>query len=113
MARTYTTASGTYSEEDLAVVIWSNPKISKRPQSRRLETMTSPRSSYPMAFPIAHLTSHYAWKKFKVVNTPDDIDSLIGATSRQAPILVPLPLAKSYLGWDEFYIPTEYTNIGD
>ena len=113
MARTYATASGIYSEEDLAVVIWSNPKISKRPQSRRLETMTSPRSSYPMAFPISHLTSHHAWKKFKVVRTPEDIDSLIGATSRQTPILVPLPLAKSYLGWDEFYIPTEYTNIGD
>ena len=113
MARTYKTESGTYSEEDLAVVIWSNPKISKRPQSRRLETMTSPRSSYQMAFPISHLTAHHAWKKFKVVKSSEDIDSLIGATSRQAPILVPLPLAKSYLGWDEFYIPTEYTNIGD
>ena len=113
MGRTYATASGTYSEEDLAVVIWSNPKISKRPQSRRLETMTSPRSSYPMAFPISLLISHHAWKKFKVVKSPEDIDLLIGATSRQTPILVPLPLAKSYLGWDEFYIPTEYTNIGD
>jgi hypothetical protein len=113
MARTYETASGVYSEEDLAVVIWVNPKISKRPQSRRLETMTSPNSRYPMAFPIAHLTSHQAWKTFKVTKNPNDIDSLIGKTSRQSPILVPLPLAKSYLGWDEFYIPTEYTNLGD
>jgi hypothetical protein len=110
MARTYTTASGSYSEDDLAVVIWSNPKISKRPQSRRLETMTNPRSKYPMAFPISYLTSHHDWKAFKVVKSAQDIDSLITKTSRKSPILVPLPLAKSYLGWDEFYIPTEYTD---
>lgn len=113
MVRTYRTSSGIYNEEDLAIVIWANPKISKRPQSRRLETMTSPLSKYPMAFPISYLSSNHAWKAFKIVKNSTDIDLSIDKTTRQSPILIPLPLAKSYLGWDEFYIPTEYTNLGD
>lgn len=111
MSMTYKTATGIYSESELAVVIWSNPKISKRPQSRRLETMTSPNSRFPMAFPISSLTKHHAWKDAKIAKTPEDIDRSIESTSRRSPIIVSLPLARQAFGWEHFYVPTEYVEI--
>lgn len=111
MSMTYKTATGVYSESELAVVIWSNPKVSKRPQSRRLETMTSPNSRFPMAFPITSLTKHHAWKDAKLAKTVEDIDRSISNTSRQSPIIVSLPLARQAFGWEHFYVPTEYVEM--
>ena len=112
MSKVYKTASGSYSEDELAVVVWTNPKITKRPHSRRLETMTSPQSSFPMAFPIESLRKHHAWSKARVAKTSAEFDDLIGSTSRDNPLLVPLYLAKKALGWDQFFIPTEYVETG-
>ena len=36
------------------------------------------------------------------------VDSLSGS-SRTKPLVVPIPVARESLGWDTFYIPTEYT----
>jgi hypothetical protein len=113
MSMTYKTSTGVYSESELAIVVWSNPKISKRPQSRRLETMTSPNSRFPMAFPISSLTKHPAWKEATIAKTIEDIDRTIGETSRKSPIIVSLPLARQALGWEHFYVPTEYVEIED
>ena len=110
MSRQYKTLSGTYSEEDLAIVVWMNPKSKSNRQSRALETMTSETSSYPMAFPIKSLTSNRSWRNATLAHTKEEVFELIQKTERTRPLLVPLSVAKIALGWDEFYIPSEYTN---
>lgn len=112
MSRLYKTKSGTYKETELVVVVWKNPKKSKRPQSRSLETMSAPNSSYPMAFPLAALKSHYAWKEAKHVKSSEDFDESIEKSSREAPVILDLHLAGYTLGWNDFYVPEEYTEFG-
>jgi len=109
--KTYKTASGTYREEDLAVVIWVNPKHLLKMNSRFLETMTSEDSPYPMAFPVTSLTSNRMWRNARIAYTKEDIYSLIGVTDRTKPLLVPLPLAREALDWTNFYVPTEYVGL--
>lgn len=103
--RTYRTDSGTYSESDLAVVIWLNPEKYERPQARLLETLTDRSSTDPMAFPIRSLqltlpNPHIA--------TETDIQDRILSSTRDDPVIVPLPLAITELGWTDFYVPSSY-----
>lgn len=109
MIRSYKTKNGTYSEKDLVVIVWKNPKKTKRPQSRQLETMTSPNSRYPMAFPLKNLVSSHAFKQARQVSSSDEFFSTIDETSRNTPVLLDLPLATVILGWSDFYVPEEYT----
>ncbi len=110
MSRQYKTLSGTYSEEDLAIVVWINPKSKSNRQSRALETMTSETSSFPMAFPLKSLTSNRSWRNATIAHTKEQVFELIQKTERTRPLLIPLSVAKTALGWEEFYIPSEYTN---
>ena len=110
MSRQYRTLTGTYNEEDLAVVVWINPKSKNSRQSRALETMTSEDSRYPMAFPLKSLTKNRSWVNATVARTKEDVFALIQQTERTKPLLVPLSVAKVALGWENFYIPSEYTD---
>lgn len=112
MSRLYKTKTDTYKETELAVVVWRNPKKSKKPQSRFFETMSAPNSSYPMAFPLDALKTHYAWKKARHVKSLEEFDEVIDKSSREAPVIVDLYLAGQTLGWNDFYIPDEYTEFG-
>lgn len=107
--RAYKTASGTYSEADLAVIVWRNPRQSLSNQVRYLETMTSDASPLPMVFPIEALKADRAWKEAKTAKDFIDLMNKIPHTSRSAPLIVPLPLAKSFFGWEDFFVPSEYT----
>lgn len=112
MARTYKTASGTYSEEELVVAVWVNPKrVNKRSQARPLETLISEKSNMPLAFPLDTLQTIDSWMYCPVAKTSEDIDKwlIIGGATREKPLLIPLTLAKTFLGWDTFYVPLEYT----
>ena len=106
--RTYTTQSGTFTEAELAVVIWMNPKTKASRQSRFLETMTSENSRFPMAFPVKALTSNKSWYQATLVRDKDTLYTRIAETERSRPLIVPLPVAKEALGWEDFYIPSEY-----
>lgn len=108
--RTFKTQSGTYSEDELGVVVWMNPKTKQSSQSRFLETMTAENSTLPMAFPIKALTKDHNWQNAYLVTSKDQFFELIRTTERSKPLIVSLPIAKSALGWEDFYIPTEYTN---
>jgi hypothetical protein len=46
-----------------------------------------------------------------VAKQPRDLETFLTPekATREKPLLVPLTLAKSYLGWLEFHIPSEYT----
>lgn len=109
MIRQYKTLTGIYTEEELAVVVWMNPKAKSSRQSRALETMTSESSRYPMAFPLKSLTTNRSWKNAQIARTKEEVFALIQKTERTKPLLVPLSVAKQALGWENFYIPSEYT----
>lgn len=108
--RTFKTQSGTYSEDELGVVVWINPKTKQSSQSRFLETMTAENSSFPMAFPLKLLSGDRSWQNAFLVTSKDQVFDLIRSTERSKPLILPLPIAKAALGWEDFYIPTEYTN---
>lgn len=107
--RTYRTQTGTYTEAELGVVIWMNPKTKESSQSRFLETMTAETSRLPMAFPLKALTKNPNWQNATTVRSRDEVFELIRSTERSRPLIVPLPIATEALGWDDFYIPSEYT----
>jgi hypothetical protein len=108
--RTFRTQSGTYNEDELAIVIWINPKTKQSNQSRLLETMTAENSTLPMAFPIKSLIADRNWQNASLIRSKDDVFELVLTSERSKPLIVPLPIAKASLGWEDFYIPTEYTN---
>ena len=103
--RTFRTESGDYNEDDLSVVVWMNPEHAKKPQSRLLETLTSAYSLNPMAFPtrVLLLTLQSA-----TLATSDLLAAQLLDATEDNPLVIPLTLAKSHLGWDEFYIPSAY-----
>lgn len=107
--KTYKTSTGTYTEAELAVVVWRNPKNKKSSQARFLETMTAENSPHPMAFPIKSLTAKKEWKSATTVSSLEDVLTHISSSSRIRPLIIPLPVAESAFGWSTFYIPTEYT----
>lgn len=114
MARTYKTSSGTFSENDLVIAIWTNPKKAKaRPNARPLETLTAEKNPYPIAFPLEMLQKIQSWMYCQVAKSQEDIDDVLfkGKATREKPLLVPVSLAKNYLGWEEFYVPTEYKDF--
>jgi hypothetical protein len=108
--RTFRTQSGTYTEEELGIVVWMNPKNKQSNQSRFLETMTAENSTLPMAFPLKALTKDRNWQNASLVRSKDEVFELIRSSERSKPLIVPLLIAKAALGWEDFYIPTEYTN---
>jgi len=65
-----------------------------------------------MAFPLLALKDHYAWKEAKHVKSSDDFDINIESSSRQFPLILNLQLATAALGWNDFYVPDEYTEFG-
>ena len=107
--KTYKTSTGTYTEAELAVVVWRNPKNKKSSQARFLETMTAENSPHPMAFPIKSLAAKKEWKSATTVSSLQDVLDNIVSSSRTRPLIIPLPVAESAFGWSTFYIPTEYT----
>lgn len=109
--RKYQTLTGIYDETELAIVVWMNPKSKTSRQSRALETMTSETSQYPMAFPLKSLTTNRSWRNAQIARTKDEVFALIQQTERTKPLLIPLIIAKQALGWENFYIPTEYTDV--
>lgn len=106
--RTFRTESGTFLEEDLGIVLWINPEFDQKPKKRLLETITSSYSNNPMAFPIKHLQKTIPLATVVDENT---LSEGIFASTQEKPLIVPLPVAKSVLGWAEFYIPTSFSEI--
>lgn len=114
MPITYKNNTGTYSEDDLVVAVWFNSKKeTSRPKARKLETFTTESSCSPIAFPLDTLQETVSWMYCPVAKTSQDLDTLLepGQATRERPLLIPLALAKSHLGWQDFYIPTEYTEV--
>lgn len=108
MSREYRTASGTYLEEELSIVIWTNPKNAVTRKPRSLETITSENSRYPMAFPTKMLMSNKDWRNATLVEKASTVYDVIKKATRTEPLILPLPVARQSLGFENFYIPNEY-----
>lgn len=108
MSRQYQTKSGTYTEDELAVVVWVNPKHKSSKQARFLETMTTDDSTLPMAFPVKHLTTHRSWKNATLAHSEAEVFRTLQESRRTRPLLIPLKVATQAFGWENFYIPSEY-----
>ena len=116
MAKTYKTSSGIFSEQDMVIAVWFNSKKKKaRPNARLLETLTSHKSRYPLAFPISLLSKIEPWLAYPVAKSSKEVDKAIyeGLATKEKPILVPLDLAKEHFGWEEFYVPEKYEDLNE
>lgn len=109
--RTYRTESGTYSESELALLVWMNPDFEKKKQSRLLMTMTDYSSIHPMAFPIKLIQTNAVFSKCPLADA-ENLSNLMFTSNSECPVIVPLSLARSKLGWEEFFVPTKYTEPG-
>lgn len=109
MSRQYQTNTGTYTEEELAVVVWVNPKHSSSKQARFLETMTTDDSTLPMAFPLRHLLTNRSWRNAVLAHSGAEVFETLQQSRRTKPLVVPLKVATEAFGWEDFYVPTEYT----
>lgn len=109
--RTYRTESGTYSELDLGLLVWLNPDFETKKQSRLLMTMTDYSSVHPMAFPINLITSNQIFSKCPIADS-ENLSNLLMEATADRPVIVPLSLARSKLGWEEFFVPTKYIEPG-
>lgn len=89
------------SEADLAVLVWMNPEAVNKPQKRLLETLTNRNSIAPLALPIRSLQLSLP---NPIPATADTLQERILTSSKSEPLIIPLPLAKSHLGWTEFDI---------
>ena len=107
--RQYRTNNGTFSEDELAIAVWRNPNQRKAKQARFFETMTADSSPHPMAFPIALLKTRKEWSNATYINSRDEFLDALSGSSRSRPLVIPIPIARDFLGWEAFYIPTEYT----
>jgi hypothetical protein len=105
--RTYNTASGSYSEDEMVIAVWINPKSKTSNKVKPLETLSSPTSLLPMAFPKTSVP----WTTALHARTKEDVYSLLPSSSRLEPLVIPLPIARQALGWEEFYIASEYTAV--
>jgi hypothetical protein len=106
--RTYRTETGVFSESELGILVWINPDFEKGKNSRLLMTMTDYSSTAPMAFPLNLLRKSPIFEKLPV-SEDENLSDLILNTSSEAPAIVPLPVARRQLGWEDFFVPTKYS----
>ena len=106
--RTYKTESGTYSESELGILVWINPDFEKGKNSRLLMTMTDYSNTSPMAFPLATLRKTPVFSGLPVT-TDENLSEIITSATSKAPAIIPLPVARRQLGWEDFFVPTKYS----
>jgi hypothetical protein len=105
--RIYRNESGEYEESELAILVWMNPNLTAKPNSRLLATMTDKSSPNPVAFPIRMLRSMQELLR-SAISTDESLVDDIQKSTQDLPAIIPIPLARSHLGWTEFFIPTRY-----
>lgn len=105
--RTYRTESGTYSESELGILVWINPDFEKGKNSRLLMTMTDYSNTSPMAFPLATLRKTPVFEGLTVA-TDENLSQTVTSATLDAPAIVPLPVARRQLGWEDFFVATKY-----
>lgn len=93
-------------EYEWGVTVWLNPHHINRPQSRLLQTIVDSSSGDPMAFPIK--TLQLALEN-PILPTSADIESRLLASTKDSPLIIPVSMAREWLGWDDFRFTLENT----
>lgn len=95
-----------HNEDDFVVVIWANTSSEG---GRPFETMTKANSRLPVAWRLSYLQGKFsaALPSAHLVFSEADLRSwmsppLYVTSTRQSPLLLPLSLARSVLGWQDF-----------
>lgn len=93
-------------DADLVIVLWSNAHSEN---GRPFETLTRPHSSIPLAWQESFLQNKFSslLPSVYTVFSDDDLRSwmsppLAGTVTREHPLLVPIHIARSVLGWHDF-----------
>jgi hypothetical protein len=94
------------SDADYVVVIWANASSEG---GRPFETMMKANSRNPVAWRLDFLQGKYAasMPSAHVIFSEDDLRSwmsppLYATSTRESPLLLPIALARSVLGWQDF-----------
>lgn len=85
--------------DDYALLVWLNPDRTPENRARLLQTVSSPRTGLPLAYQrrILLMTLGKAVQGHATILT----EQLLASTS-EAPVVVPLHMAASHLGWTEY-----------
>lgn len=93
-------------DAEFVVVIWANQNSEG---GRPFETMTKANSRLPVAWRLSLLQTKFAaaLPSAHLIFSEEDLRSwmvppLYATSSRQSPLLLPVSLARSVLGWQEF-----------
>lgn len=87
--------------DEPAVIVWIGKEALNKPQKRLLETLTARDSRLPLAFSVRTLQTSVPYATTADEETLQD--SLV-RSSKDNPVIIPISLARSSLGWTEFDI---------
>jgi len=96
-------------EADFGVIVWVNPRAAFSSRSRFLIAVTGDRTGRPLARPLTALKSEASTARCTVMLSGDDVQYWLtpsasghALASESRPVIVPIPLARSVLGWELF-----------
>lgn len=96
--------------DEPAVIVWISEEALNKPQKRLLETLTSRNSRLPLAFSVRTLQMSVPYATTADEETLQD--SLL-RSSKDNPVIIPISLARSSLGWTEFDIAGDERSVHD
>lgn len=95
-------------EADYVVVVWANHP-DEHPHARPFQTITFENSRRPVAWNLNHLRQHHPTliSNTHIVFSEEDLRSwmsppLYHTSTRENPLLIPIPFARSVLAWNDF-----------
>lgn len=97
-----------YSESDLGILVWINEEFNQKSKNRLLKTLTTNENNNPIVFSIKHIQKTIP---LSVLADQDTILDKILLSTKEKPVIVPISIAKSALGWNDFYVPPSFTEI--
>jgi len=96
-------------EADFGVIAWANPRAAFSSLARYLVAVTGERTGRPLARPLGALKSEASTASCAVMLSGDDVQYWLtpsasghALASESRPVIVPVPLARSILGWELF-----------
>lgn len=98
-------------ENDYSVVVWVNPRAAAgSARAAYLASVVGERTGNPLARPTTALRGEPSLRRSPVMRGAEEIGDWLAppgrtpAATRERPVIVPVPLARSVLGWEEFEV---------
>lgn len=101
-------------EADFGVIVWTNPRAAFSSRSRYLVAVTGTRTGRPLARPLLALRREPSTASCAVMLSGDDVSywlnpnaAGVALATEARPVIVPIPLARAFLGWEMFEISSK------